>query len=83
MAEIMSNIGLRSRMLVKDVMNSPVVTVEEDATANLIAILMGKHNLGCIVITNMKGKPLGIITERDLAVRVLAKNYKPDSIKAY
>lgn len=78
----MSDIGLRSRMLVKDVMSSPVVTIEEDAPTNRVAELMDKHGLGCIIVTSKEGKPLGIITERDLVGRVLTKNVKPDSIKA-
>ena len=78
----MSDIGLRSRMLVKDVMSSPVVTTEEEAPANRVADLMDKQGLGCIIVTSKEGKPLGIITERDLVGRVLAKNAKPDSIKA-
>jgi CBS domain-containing protein len=78
----MSDIGLRSKMLVKDVMSSPVITIEEEAPANRIAELMDKHGLGCIIVTSKKGKPLGIITERDLVARVLTKNVKPDSIKA-
>ena len=78
----MADIGLRSRMLVKDVMSSPVVTIEEDAPTNHVAERMDKHGLGCIIVTSEKGKPLGIITERDLVTRVLATNIKPDSIKA-
>jgi signal-transduction protein with cAMP-binding, CBS, and nucleotidyltransferase domain len=78
----MAEIGLRSKMLVKDVMSSPVITIEETAPANLVANLMDKDELGCIIVTNKEGKPLGIITERDLVVRVLAKNAKPDSLKA-
>ena len=35
---------------------------------------MGKHDLGCIIVTGKDGKPLGIVTERDLVTRVLAKN---------
>ncbi len=78
----MAEIGLRARMLVRDVMSSPVITVEEEATANHVAKLMDKHGLGCIIVTNKEGKPIGIITERDLVTRVLAKNLKPDSLKA-
>lgn len=78
----MSDIGLRSRMLVRDVMSSPVITIEEDAPANSAAELMDKHGLGCIIVTSKEGKPLGIITERDLVSRVLAKNVKPSSLKA-
>lgn len=80
--ETMAEIGLRSKMLVKDVMSSPVITIKEDAPANRAAELMDKEDLGCIIVTNEEGKPLGIITERDLVVRVLAKNVKPDSAKA-
>jgi CBS domain-containing protein len=78
----MSEIGLRTRMLVKDVMSSPVVTTEEEAPSNHVANLMAKNNLGCVIVTNKAGNPLGIITERDLVIRVLAKNLKPDAIKA-
>ncbi|MEM2117468.1 MAG: CBS domain-containing protein [Candidatus Bathyarchaeia archaeon] len=79
----MSDIGLRSsKMLVKDVMSSPVVTIEENAPTNKVAELIDKHGLGCIIVTSKQGKPLGIITERDLVTRVVAKNVKPELIKA-
>jgi len=78
----MSDIGLRSRMLVRDVMSSPAITINEEAPANQVAGLMDKHGLGCIIVTSKEGKPLGIITERDLVRRVLAKNIKPDSLEA-
>jgi CBS domain-containing protein len=78
----MSDIGLRTRMVVKDIMSSPVVTLDEDSTSNNVATLMDENALGCVIITNKAGKPVGIITERDLVVRVLAKNLVPDAIKA-
>jgi len=78
----MSDIGLRSRMLVKDVMSSPVITINEEAPANQVAELMDKHGFGCIIVLSKEGKPLGIITERDLVRRILAKNIKPDSFEA-
>ncbi|NIO36618.1 CBS domain-containing protein [Candidatus Bathyarchaeota archaeon] len=78
----MSDIGIRARMIVKDVMSSPVVTIDEDEPANRVAELMDKHGLGCIVVTGKEGKPLGIISERDLVRRILAKNVKPDSLKS-
>jgi CBS domain-containing protein len=78
----MSEIGLRTRMVVKDVMSSPVVTLDEGATSNKVADLMDENELGCVIVTNKTGKPVGIITERDLVIRVLAKNLKPDAVKA-
>jgi CBS domain-containing protein len=78
----MAEIGLRSKLIVKDVMSSPAGTVLESATANKVAALMDKDAYGCIIVTTKDGKPIGIITERDLVVRVLAKNKKPDTVKA-
>jgi CBS domain-containing protein len=78
----MSEIGLRTKMLVKDVMSSPVVTMNENEASNKAAAVMAKNDLGCIIVINKAGKSIGIITERDLVIRVLAKNLKPDTVKA-
>jgi CBS domain-containing protein len=78
----MAEIGLRQKLLVKDVMSSPAGTALESATANRVAALMDKNAYGCIIVTTKDGKPIGIITERDLVVRVLAKNKKPDIVTA-
>jgi CBS domain-containing protein len=77
----MSEIGLRTKMLVRDVMSSPVVTLDEDETANKAAVNMDMKDLGAVIVTNKAGKSIGIITERDLVIRVIAKNLKPDTIK--
>lgn len=78
----MSEIGLRTRMLVKDAMTSPVITTDEEASANKVAKLMQDNKVGCVVVSNKAGKPLGIITERDLVVRVLATQTNPATTKA-
>jgi len=76
----MAEMGIRTRILVKDIMSSPVITIDEDAPVNKAAQLMDKNKLGCIIVTSKKGKPLGIITERDLVTRVLAKNARPSKL---
>ena len=78
----MSDLGLRTKMLVRDVMSSPVITMDEDQTTNKAAANMDMHDLGAVIVTNKAGKSIGIITERDLVIRVLAKNLKPDTVKA-
>lgn len=78
----MSELGIRPRMLVKDVMTSPVITISEDGIVHEAAKLMDKNDLGCIVVTDKKGKPVGIITERDLITRVLSKNLLSSKVKA-
>jgi CBS domain-containing protein len=78
----MAEMGLRTRMLVKDVMTSPVITIDEEESVNKVARLMEQHNVGCIIVTGKQGKPLGIITERDIVTRVLAKNVQPSKLTA-
>jgi len=79
---VMSDIGLRTKMLVRDVMSNPVVTMDEDESSNKAATNMDMHDLGAVIVTNKAGKSIGIITERDLVIRVIAKNLKPDTVKA-
>jgi len=78
----MAEIGLRPRMLVKDVMTNPVITIDENDTAQQAAKLMDENDVGCIVVTSKEGKPVGIITERDMITRVLAKNTLPSKVIA-
>ncbi|KPV62371.1 MAG: inosine 5'-monophosphate dehydrogenase [Candidatus Bathyarchaeota archaeon BA2] len=78
----MAEIGIRTRMLVKDVMSSPVTTVNEDDAVDKAARLMADGHIGCILVTSKEGKPLGIITERDFVTRVLAKNIQPSKLTA-
>ncbi|MCL5948902.1 MAG: CBS domain-containing protein [Candidatus Bathyarchaeota archaeon] len=79
---VMSEIGLRTKMLVRDVMSNPVITMNEDEASNKAAVNMDMNDVGAIIVTNKAGKSIGIITERDLVIRVLAKNLKPDTVKA-
>ena len=78
----MADIGIRPRMLVKDVMTSPVITISEEDNAQKAAQIMNKNDLGCIIVTSKEGKPVGIITERDMVTRVLAKNTLPSKVNA-
>jgi len=63
-------------------MTSPVVTIDEDDSVIKAAQLMDQHNVGCIIVTSKQGKPLGIITERDMITRVLAKNVQTGKLTA-
>jgi len=78
----MAEIGIRPRMLVKDVMSSPAITIGEHQTIHKVAQIMDKNDIGCIIVRDKDGKPVGIITERDLITRVLAKNTLPSRVRA-
>ncbi|MEM2111566.1 MAG: CBS domain-containing protein [Candidatus Bathyarchaeia archaeon] len=76
----MTAVDIRSRILVKDVMSSPAITVEEEDTADKAARLMEKHNIGCVIVSTRDGKPIGIITEKDLVDRLVAKDIQPSKM---
>jgi CBS domain-containing protein len=65
---------------VEDVMVEEVVTVDAEATVQEAVDLMNKHEIGCLIVV-LRGKPVGIITERDMLTRVLAKSTDPEKIK--
>jgi len=67
---------------VNDVMSTPVIKVYETDTVEAVANLMDRHNLGSIVVVNDEDYPLGIITERDIALRVAAKNLNAREVSA-
>jgi len=78
----MAELGMRPRMLVKDAMTSPVITIDEKVTVDKVAKLMDRHGFGCIIVTGKDGKAIGVITEKDMVSRVLAKNVLPSKLKA-
>jgi CBS domain-containing protein len=56
----------------RDIMTSSVITADLDADALAVAKLMRDMNVGSVVVTAAGGDPVAMITDRDLAVRVLA-----------
>jgi len=78
----MSELGIREPMLVKDVMTSPVITISEGGSADRAAALMEKHSLGCVIVTTENDKPIGLITERDVVTRIVAKDIQPSKVTA-
>jgi CBS domain-containing protein len=65
---------------VEDVMVEDVVTVEADISVKRAVELMNKFEIGCLIVTK-RGKPIGIVTERDMLTRVLAESQSPDRTK--
>jgi CBS domain-containing protein len=57
---------------VDDVMVKEVITINKDSTVKEAAEVMNKFEIGCLIAVE-KGKAMGIITERDLLKRVVAK----------
>lgn len=66
-------------MLLSEIMTAEVVTAAPDATARAVAVLMRDHNVGSVVLVDEAGRPVGMVTDRDLAVDVLAEAVDPET----
>jgi CBS domain-containing protein len=64
-------------MKVSDVMVKDPVVVKADTSCGRIAQLMKERKIGSVVLEE-KGKPVGIVTERDLVHRVMAEKKDPN-----
>ena len=67
---------------VEDVMSSPVITIKDTDSVLNATKLMKKHEIGCVIVVDKAGKPLGLITERDVVRRVAALDLLPSKVKA-
>ena len=60
-------------MQLSEIMTASVVTAEPTSTALEVAQLMRDHRVGSVVIVDLGGEPVAMVTDRDLAVRILAE----------
>jgi CBS domain-containing protein len=56
----------------REIMTPGVVTAHADTEAREVARLMRDHNVGSVVICDPDGAPAAMITDRDLALEVVA-----------
>jgi len=68
-------------MKVKDIMSRPIIVEDEETLVTKIAEDMEELGIGSVVVTK-EGAPAGIITERDIALKVLLKNKRASEVKA-
>lgn len=61
-------------------MTEKVVTATPNTTVAQAAKIMAERGVGSIIITRSK-KPLGILTERDLLMKVISVDLKPSSVR--
>jgi CBS domain-containing protein len=73
--------NMTTRVIVRDIMNSPVVSASPGDNLLDIAKKMKEEKIGSIVIMD-KDKPVGIVTDWDIVSNGLAKDAKPSQIKA-
>lgn len=63
----------------KDFATSVVAVVEPETTALIVSQLMRKHHIGALVVVEAGGqnKPIGIVTDRDLVLELMAEGLDP------
>ncbi len=72
---------IRTKVLVREVMNSPVISVKPTVKLNAVAKKMVEFGVGSIVVME-KEKPIGIITDTDIVEKIVAKNAVPSKLAA-
>lgn len=68
-------------MPISDLYSKNLISVEKGANLRFAANLMKENNIGGLVITEVgrSDKPIGILTDRDIALCVAADNLSPDT----
>jgi len=65
-------------MKLNEIFTRSVVTARPEDTLATIALKMQEHNIGTIVIVKER-RPVGIVTDRDLALALGAQGFSPQS----
>jgi CBS domain-containing protein len=72
---------METDLSVSDVMSRRLITADVSETADRLGARMANGRVGCIIITS-DTRPVGIVTERDLVVKVVSRNVAPSSVRA-
>ena len=70
------------KMIVRDAMSSPVISVDENEDIVQVANKMREQRVGAVVVLNQQNLPVGIVTERDIVTRVVADGVSPSTFIA-
>ena len=60
---------------------SRVLTIEPEATVAAAAREMREHRIGCLIVVNPQGRAIGVLGERDIVARVVAKGLEPVDVR--
>lgn len=72
--------NMTTRILVRDIMNSPIISSSPDSNIKEIAEKMKTEKIGSIVIFEAE-KPVGIVTDWDIVTDGFSRDVPPSSIK--
>ncbi|NLA38313.1 MAG: CBS domain-containing protein [Methanomicrobiales archaeon] len=59
-----------------------VVAVSPDTPVVEVARIMKEKNVGSVIVISGDGRPVGILTDRDLVVRIMAQERDPGEVRS-
>lgn len=66
-------------MKLLEFVHTPAITCSPDTTLATVAALMDKDGVGSVVVVDEDGRLVGIVTDRDLAIRGMGRRREPDT----
>ncbi len=69
---------IQQKTLVKQIMNNSVVSIDSSVSATDAAKMMEDASVGAVIVLE-NGMPVGIVTDRDFAVKIAAHSYPIDT----
>ena len=70
---------MSERTVIESISHGPVLTVQAQASAYDAACVMTKGRCGSVLVVDAGGAMLGILTERDLMIKIVAKRRDPET----
>jgi CBS domain-containing protein len=67
--------------MIGEICSKPALTVAPDTTAQEAAHRMATRNVGALVVVDAERRPRGIVTDRDIAIRVVAAGKDPAVVR--
>lgn len=74
----MNSDTVHQKALVKEIMSNSVVSVDSSVAATDAAKMMEDADVGAIAVLE-NGSPVGIVTDRDFAIKIAAHSYPLDT----
>lgn len=68
-------------MSIEKHLSRPAVTIREDASIRDAAHAMRDEAAGCLVVVGEDGRAVGVLTDRDLALRVVGRSCDPADLR--
>ena len=68
-------------MLVKELMTEDPVCLEAEEPVTAVARIMRERNIGALPVCDAEGKPVGMVTDRDIVTRCVASGASAGSVR--